>query len=64
MRWCPFSGHQSTVSLERDGTYALSDLHRDDVEGGFERRALDNITLRGLDRIGWSLSLPGRTGTR
>lgn len=39
MRWCQFSGRQSTVGLERDGTYALSDLHRDDVECGFERRA-------------------------
>ena len=54
-RWCRSSGHQSTVGLERDGTCALSDLHRDDVEGGFERRALDNITLRGLGRIGWGL---------
>jgi hypothetical protein len=31
--------------LERDGTYALSDLHRDDVEGGFERRARDRVSF-------------------
>jgi hypothetical protein len=44
-RWCQFSGRQSTVSLERGGTCALSDLHRDDIEGGFERRAWEGVSF-------------------
>ena len=66
MKWCQFSGRQSTVGLEKGGTCALSDLHRDDVEGGFERRAWDEVSFLfgngGVtkvgnhdwsDRIGW-----------